>query len=193
MGNLKIKTYNKILKKHQKNGDLVQFERNVTDGEANISGFILQMSKDFILIQNVVDFRLDGYTIIRQDHYDRIRCNDYDRTYKKILGKEGILPQTFEIKNSININTWNSLFSDLRKKDFHVVVECEDLKKPTFIIGPVIKIGKKSAQIRYYDAEGVLEERPTKVKFKNITKIEFGDRYSTIFRKYLKQPKSIKK
>ena len=83
----------------------------------------------------------------------------------------------------MNIENWRTIFTDLKKNDFHVIVECENLNNPTFTIGPIVKINKKSVEIMYYDATGFLDDKPTKLKFKDITLAKFGTRYLKIFRK----------
>ena len=95
-------------------------------------------------------------------------------------------------RTEIDLSTWNTIFVDLKKSDIHVIVECEDLKKPTFTIGPIEKINKKSVFVRNYDANGQLDKKLTKLKFKDITLVKFNDDYSKTFRKYLKYPKAQK-
>src|SRR6478736_5588064 len=98
---MSIRQYNDMLKSHVEKKDYVKIKRTFTDGEANISGFILQMSKDFLLIQKEEEFFLNGYGIIRRDHFDAIRCNKFDRSFKRILKAEGIFDSDYGIKNNI--------------------------------------------------------------------------------------------
>lgn len=74
------KQYDDRIRNHIEKKDLVKIERTFTEGESNISGFILQSSKDFLLIQCEEEFYLNGYVIIRKDQFDNIRCNKFDRT-----------------------------------------------------------------------------------------------------------------
>ena len=181
-----IKGFDKKLKKYIDNKEIVKIYRTVTDGEANIFGFILEVSNQFLLIQNENDFTLDGYSIIKKNHFHSVRCNKLEKTTKRILKSEGITKADYGINKVIGLDNWKSVFEDLKRNDCHVIVECEDLKEPLFLIGEIVKISKKSVNILYYDAEGVFDSKPTKVRFKDITLVKFDDRYSTIFRKYLK-------
>ena len=182
----KVKAYDKMLKGFKENKSYVKIFREVMDGDSNVDGFILKMSKDFMLLQKGEEFRLNGYAIFRQDHYESIRYDATDQKYEKILNKEGVVKKEYGLKDKINLKTWNTIFSDLKKAKRHVIVECEDLKNPSFCIGPIEKINKKSVLVRYYDPLGMLDKKPTKINFKDITMVSFGDRYIEIFKKYLK-------
>lgn len=186
-----IEKFNQLLKKYKSKRKLVKINRTVTEGESNIFGVILNTSSDFMqLVENPTDFRLDGEIIIRMDHFDSIRCNKFDKTTKRILKKENELSKEKPKRTKIDISSWESIFSDLMKKNIHAIIECEDLKEPTFTIGPIEKVNKKSVEIRNYDATGQLNNELSKIKYKDITLLKFNDAYSMTFRKYLKNPKN---
>lgn len=182
----KVDEYNEALEAHMEDGDIVQFQRFVTNGEAHLSGIILDMSDDFLLVQVEDNFRLDGYAIIRKDHYDFLLWSEAEQKLEEIMYNEGELDD-LGIDESINMSSWKSIFADLQDHDYHVIVECEDLEDPLFMIGPIEKAKKKSVEITYYDHVGVLESTPSKVKYKDITLVRFGDRYTTMFGKYLEE------
>lgn len=181
-----IKKYDDMIKAHVDKKDFVKIKRTVTDGSADISGFILQMSKDFLLIQKEEEFYLNGYGIIRKDHFDVIRCNKFDKAFKRILKSEGIFDSDYGISKKIRLRDWRTIFEDLATHDYHVIVECEDLEDPLFLIGPIKKINKDSVQIQYYSPTGLLDKKPTTVKYKDITLVKFDDRYINVFKKYLR-------
>ena len=156
---MSVRQYDDMLKCHVDKKDYVKIKRIVTDGEANISGFILQMSKDFLLVQKEEEFFLNGYGIIRRDHYDAIRCNKFDKAFKRILKAEGIFDSDYGIKNKLRLNEWKTIFEDLMKNDYHVIVECEDLEDPLFVIGPIKKVNTDSVSIQYYDPTGLLDKK----------------------------------
>lgn len=185
----KIAAYNKLLRKYQTKRDFLKINRTVKEGEANIFGIILEFSDDFLQLAENDEFKFNGEIIIRMDHFDSIRCNKFDKTYKRILKKENQLSKRNPKRTKIDLSNWKTIFTDLKEADIHVIIECEDLKKPTFEIGPIEKINNKSVQLRNYDATGRLDKKPTRIKFKNITFVKFNEEYSTTFRKYLKQPK----
>lgn len=178
-----------MLQKYIDRKEYVTIKRTVTEGEANISGFLLKMSKDFLLMQKQEEFNLNGYGIIRMDHFDALRSNNVDKTFKKILRAEGIMAADYGIKNEIDLKSWQTIFHDLKKLDYHVIVECEDLEEPLFLIGPIKRVNKSAVGIQYYDATGQLDAELTMVKYDDITLVKFDDRYINIFRKYLRVKK----
>ena len=188
-----IKKYNKMLRKYQTKREFVKIARTVTKGEANIYGVILELSDNFMHLAENDEFKFNGEVIIRMDHFDSIRCNKFDKTFRKILAAEKQLSKSKPKRTQVDLTDWASIFTDLQKSDVHVTIECEDLKKPTFTIGPIEKINKKSVDIRNYDATGQLDKKVTRTNFKNITLLKYNEEYSTTFRKYLKQPKRSKK
>ena len=187
MGKSKSNKDSQLLNKHKKSSTLVEIQRSCCDGDANIHGFILKTSKKYMLIQKAEEFQLNGYTIIRRDQYDAIRNNDYDKTYKTILKKEGVLKKHLGLNHKITLNSWSSVFQDLKKLKKSIIVECENIKKSSFVIGPIAEVKSKSVLIKYFDPNGVLDSKPTRVQYKDITLVSFGDRYNEVFSKYLKK------
>ena len=181
-----VKEYDDMLQKYIDRRDFVKIKRTVTDGEADISGFLLNMTKDFLLIQKEEEFYLNGYGIIRKDHFDAIRNNKNDRALKRILKSEGILDADYGIDKKINLKNWETIFGDLKKFDYHVIVECEDLEESVFVIGPIKRVNKDSVSIQYYDPTGLLDKKLTTVKYKDVTLVKFDNRYINVYRKYLR-------
>jgi len=178
--------YDRLIQDYIRKKEIVKIFRTVTDGEANIHGFILEMSNDFLLIQTELEFYLNGYAVIRKDHFDSLRCNKFDKAFKKILTKEGIVKSDYGISKKIHLKNWQTIFASLKSHDLHIILECEDLKEPVFLIGPIKKVNNKSVSIQYYDPSGKLDKTATKVNYKDITLVKFDDRYLNVFRKYLK-------
>ena len=177
-----------MLAKYAVKKEFVKIYRKIFDIDNDLSGFILKITNKYLLIQIVDDFMFDGYAIIRLDDFDSIRSNSYDKTHKKVLKSEGTLDANHGLEININLNSWKDILSDLRKNDFHVIIESNKEDRLDFLIGPIKRISKDSVSIQYYDPTGKLEIKPTSIKMKDIRIIKFGDRYSSTFRKYLKPP-----
>ncbi|HEX6430367.1 MAG TPA: hypothetical protein VF008_21895 [Niastella sp.] len=190
--NKQIKAYDIMLQSHIDKKDFVNINRTFNGEEERIGGFILSMSKDFLLIQVDNELSFNGYAIIRKDQLDSLRCNKYDKTIKKIYKGEGLLKNGYGIDKNISLKSWQAIFSDLKKFDYHVIIECEDREESTFDIGPIKKALKGSVSIQYYDPTGQLENKLTPLKYSDITKVQFGDHYSMTYRKYLKPTKKEK-
>lgn len=175
--------YDKLLKSYIENQEFIKVEREFEGEDSHVSGFMLNFSQSFIFMQKEEDFRLDGYAIVPKDRFDSIRNNKFDKAHKKILKKEGITKRDYGIKNEIDLSNWKAVFKTLKKYNYHVIVECEDLDEPTFLIGPIKRINKKSVVIHYYDATGLLDQKPSKVNYEDITIVRFDERYLILSKK----------
>ncbi len=185
----KIDTYNNWLQKHIDNKNVVKIFRTFRGNEINITGFILSMTKDFLLLQVINEFMIDGFSIIRRDQFEGSRCNKFEKACKKILQAEGIIDKYYGIGKSISLTSWQDIFLKLKELDYHIILECENKRNPKFLIGPIQEATKNKISIQYYDATGKLDKKFSDVKYKEITRVTFGDGYSTTFRKYLRTTK----
>jgi len=182
----KIKEYDLQLQKYIDNKSFLKIFRAVCGEEENLSGFILAMSKNFLLLQLDYDFMLDGYAIIRKDDFDSIRHSSFERTQRKIFNAEGILATSYGFDKALPLTGWADILKTLKKYDFHVIIENINKDYLDFWIGEIKKVTDKSVSIHNYNADGELYDKPTNIKFDTISVVKFGDRYSTVFRKYLK-------
>jgi hypothetical protein len=189
----KINDYNNKISEHIEKCDFVKLQRKFKEKETLLNGIILKMSDKFLLVQRIEDFLINGFAIIRLDQFERIYFGKFEKAYKRILILENVLNEQPDVNMNINLNSWQSIFESLRKLDFHVSIECEDLEEPSFNIGPIKRISESSVSVQYFDPTGLLDDINTIIKYDNITLLEFGDRYSTIFRKYLRLPNKKRK
>ena len=187
-----VKSDDIILQNYIDKKAFVKINRTFKDYSENIRGFILKMTKDFLLVQLENNFFLDGYAIIRKDQFDSIRCSKYEKACKKILKAEGIFDDNYGINKDIDLTNWQSILKSIKALDFHVIIECEDLDEPDFIIGPIKRVTQNSTSIQFYDPTGLLEDNLSQVKYSDITIVKFDDRYTKTYRKYLRTNKLSK-
>ncbi|HKO82757.1 MAG TPA: hypothetical protein VJU78_20265 [Chitinophagaceae bacterium] len=183
----KIKDYNLMLQKYSDKKSFIKFYRTVCGQEENLSGFILGLSKHFVFIQLDYDFMLDGFAIIRLDDFDSIRHSSYERTQRKIFKCEGLLDNGFGFDKLMPLTSWTDIFKTLKKYNYHVIVENINKDYLDFWIGEIKSVTDKSVSIHNYNPDGELDDKPKNIKFETISVLKFGDRYSTTFRKYLKE------
>ncbi|OJJ20161.1 hypothetical protein BKI52_16955 [marine bacterium AO1-C] len=181
------------IKKHHQDQKFARITRKVAKDWKEISrGYIVGYSDDFVVLQESDDFKLLGFNVLPVDHLLEIRYNHYDKYYDKIMGWEEEKDK-IGLKTKVNLTDWKAVFKTFQKKKMSVIVECENPKINSFTIGQVKRITDKHVYILYFDAAGFLDEKPTKLKFENITKITFDDRYVDIFSKYTRKRKKRKK
>ncbi len=184
-----IKEYNLMLQRYIDRKAYVRIFRTVCGKEENLSGFILGISKQLLLLQLDNEFMLDGYAVIRLDDFDSIRHSSYERTQQKILRAEGHLSSGFGFDHPLPLAGWAVLLKTLKNYDLHVIVENFNKDFLDFWIGPIKRVSENSVSIHNYNPDGQLDAKPSAISLETISVLKFGDRYSTIFRKYLKTAK----
>jgi hypothetical protein len=182
----KINDSNAMLQKYCDKKSYLKIYRTVCNEEENLSGFILELSKNFIFLQLDYDFMFDGFAIIRQGDFDSVRHSSYERTKRRIFKSEGLLEKGFGFEKPLPLTSWNEIFKTLKKYDCHVIIENVNKDYLDFWIGEIKSVTDKSVSIHNYNPDGELDEKSKNIKFDTISVIKFGDRYSTTFRKYLK-------
>lgn len=175
------------IKDFYENPKLVRITRKVgEDWDELSSGYIVDFSNELIVLQECGDFELQGFSILPIKDFTKIRFNNNDKYYDKIMSLEN-QKKNIGIKTKLDITDWKTALKSLRKNKKNIAIECESPEIATFTIGPIKRINNKSVSIHNFDASGFFDEKPTKIKLKNITKILFDDRYIDVFSKYLRE------
>jgi hypothetical protein len=155
------------------------------------TGYIVDYSAHFVLVQEVSDFEVRGYMAFPVQDILNIRCNNNDKYYDKIMQWEG-LKDKIENKHTIDLSSWANILQCIKKAGFNVILQNEAPSDRSFDIGPVTKITKTSVYIRYFNAAGLLNDEPSKIGLNQISIVKFDDRYINIFSKYLRTRKPKK-
>jgi len=176
----------KRIQENTKQQKYSRITRKVSKKNKEIStGYIIKHSKNFLLLQDIENFNTKGFDIIQISKITEIRYNNYDAFYDKIFELEGE-KKNLGFEKEIELLNWETIFKSLQNIFSAIIIECESPKHDSFTIGPIVKVTSKSVFIRYFNPEGILEKVLTKIKFKHITKITLGDRYTELFSKYLR-------
>ncbi|HMI02150.1 MAG TPA: hypothetical protein VK541_06695 [Pedobacter sp.] len=180
-----MNTLSKI-KKHFKQKTYCTIIREI-DGKSagNFHGYIVDYTKEFLILQESDDFLLKGFKILPLDTVIKIRNNRNDKCCDKIMRSEKVWDEINYTRN-VDLTSWSTIFNSIQKLGFNVIIENEHPKESTFDIGPIIKVKEKYVRIWYFNAEGVFRTNTTKFKWKHITVVTFDDRYINVFSKYLK-------
>jgi hypothetical protein len=174
------------LQKYIDNKSFVKFFRTICGQEENLTGFILAMSEDFLLLQLGTDFMLHEYAIIKIGDYDSIRHSSYERTFKRIIKAEGIFATHYGFDKPLPLTSWNDILKTLKEYDTDVIIKNFRKDYLDFWIGSIKRVSDKSVSIHNYDPDGVLDSKPSLIQLDTINILTFGSRYLTIFKKYLR-------
>lgn len=147
------------------------------DSEWYVHYFPLKVNEQFFLGAVEFDFQLDGFRIcpvskINKVKIRRDKCLDIDIC-------EGVVDQLSTPK--VNISSWQQIFRSLKDMNRYVMIEDED----TVYIGAIMGIHKHSVTVKWFDADGIWQDKPAKIGFKNIHSVTFGSRYVDVFSRYI--------
>jgi hypothetical protein len=144
----------------------------------------LLLGQKLLLVQNIIDFQLDGYMIIRIKDISSVRSDESERFSEYIFKEEGMLNQ-IKVPTLINLENWKSSLQTIQTLRNNIIIECE--KENEFYIGKITKINSKSVFIFYFNGIGEWDQKPTEIFFKDITSVSFAGRYINIISKYIKE------
>lgn len=165
----------------------IKIRRSKIDAE-DLNVIPLGIGKNLVLFQDLYDFDLDGYIIIRIKDITSIVITKSQQFSQFILKEEDILNQIK--KPAINsIDNWENILTELSNFGKNIIVECESKETSKFFIGKIIAINKKSLFLLYFNGAGEWDEEPTEILLKDITSISFDSRYINIISRYLKPNK----
>lgn len=189
MSNKDLKTLLQQLQFHLSNKKYCTIKRQTGETDfVTSNGYILDYSNDFVLMQQVMDFKCLGYIIFPMYTLKEVRFNNNDKYYNKILVWEKEV-ELVSKKYDIDLMDWTTIFKTIKKTGLNVIIENEDPNDESFDIGPIIRITKTAVFIRYFNARGYLNAEPTKIRYDQITIVQFDNPYINVFSKYLRERK----
>lgn len=107
-------TIKQKIKFHKDNKYYTRISREVAKDfiETN-RGYIVDYSKDFVVLQETDDFKVLGYIILPINHITEIRFNNNDKYYNKIMiwEKES---EKVGISHKIDLSNWQTIFKSIK-------------------------------------------------------------------------------
>lgn len=144
-----------------------------------VYGFPAAVGEQLFLLAEEDDFVLDGFTVRRlRDIYE---FKSKKGMYQQISEAEGLT--RFEAP-AVDISDWRSVFLSLQKLRKNVIVENE-YGDGFFRIGRIEEVAEDHVLLRHYDADGIWQEEPARIEYREVTSVTFGSRYVEIFSKYV--------
>ena len=104
------------LNKHLNEKLYIRIKRGVKKNFSAIStGYIIDKSKNFILIKEVDEFNIDGFNIIPLNKIKSLRYNENDKYFDYITKSEFSEEVLTNKDVDIDLNSWEKIFQDLKK------------------------------------------------------------------------------
>jgi len=152
-------------------------------------GFPLAVSEEMLLMHEIVEFHLAGYSIMPIYEIRAVRSKKAERMVEKIFEGEGLMGR-IGIADVPPLNDWPELFQYFRRAQKLVQVEHFDTVEPgfsdeAFTVGKITGLSARSVAIRNFDTAGQWDSEATVIAYDNIKRIRFDNEYINIFSKYL--------
>jgi len=148
----------------------------------DIDGYVLGVAGDWVAIHKLVDgVYLDGYSVVRASDVAGVGdrdANGYVDRAVHALGRP-------DIDYSLPANPTTRTI--LRSAADHSLLTCihleMDVESP-MIVGRIVGLGARKYDLHFIHTSGVWESEPDRWWYGEVTRVEFGDRYSRALERY---------
>lgn len=175
----------KTLKTLKDKKNLGRFYITVDSVEKYIDGFVLDISKEFILVREFIDFTPKSLIIIPLNKLTKIKQDRKQKSFTRILKLEKRVDNAL-VFDKITLKSFAEIFKAIKKKHKYVIVEDVFEGESNFCIGEIARVNKESVSIYYFDITGKVDITTTTTPFKDIANVEYDSDYLNTFIRHLK-------
>ena len=179
-----FKEINKALANKLKDDELVEIFRSEID-EISSLGNVIALSQELLSFQNITDFCVDGYRIVRlKDITDISTCekNDTLSFMNMIYKKECLFPKSHSF---VEAKSWNGVFKSLSLSKTAVTVECAFDDAIDYYFGWIKAVNDNVATMQCFDGSGKRFKDEEKVNLNFVTQLMYGNKYIDLMAKYV--------
>lgn len=174
--------YRNIIKSCIGSNKQVSIEREEVDDEP-ITAIPIMVSQQLLLIHYLYDFYLDGFKVLCISDITNVKRGELEEFHDEIIYKEGILSLLYTPK--VSISSWNDFFRTMMKENKLIDISLEKVQDgTTFFVGKIKSTQKAFLELQEVDALGYYKHETTKLYYKDITLVSFGNKYSELLDKY---------
>jgi len=148
--------------------------------EQNRYGKIIEASKIWLLVENIEDFRIDGYCFYVWEVIANIWYRQQEKFTEKIKKRKAQYQD--DTIDKIWIEDFSSFFYSIR----HTLMMIET-KRWKNIFCKIVNINEKDILVKNFDSYGKREKKEERVQYKNIFCVEFSNDYLMTFKKYMEK------
>ena len=174
-----------VLEEHRQRRDLVSLRRDKIDDQA-IQGYVLAVSDELVALQFVYDFRLDGLRILRVRDVTGVACTSVDRFQRELLVREG-LEKAIPFGRTFALRDWRPLISQLAREFPLMILECEALDEPDFVIGRARSITETSVEFDHFSGVASWEAKPAMLALADLTSCQVETNYINVYRRHFER------
>lgn len=145
---------------------------------SNVLGRIEAVGAEWVLLGIINDLRLDGWECVRLADTTAVVRGASERFAEKIIRSEhpnDVGPPELALGNTVTL--LRSLGSTRL-----LALECEE--DGDFLLGYVVRVGPRSADVHAVSSTGTWGERAVRVQLADLTRVQFGTHYNAMFERY---------
>src|SRR5438046_1615892 len=172
--------------KHLKFQEMVDLKRAVTltpkyPPYDTAMGFPLAVSEEMLLLHEIVEFHLSGYSIMPIHEIRAVRSKKSERMVEKIFQAEGLM-KGVGLAEIPPLNDWPDLFTYFKRQNKLLQVEFFEtadagFSDEAFAVGRITGLSARSVGILNFDTSGNWESETTVIAYDNIKRIRFDTEY----------------
>ena len=180
--------------KHLKFQELVELKRVVTITPKyppydTAIGFPLAVSEEMLLMHEIVEFHLSGYSIMPIQEIRAARSKKSERTVERIFEAEGMMKKV-GIAEMPPMGDWPELFGWFKRQNKMIQVEFFENAEPGFsdesmAVGRITGLSARSVAVLSFDPAGNWDSEATVAAYDNIKRVRWDTEYIHVFSKYL--------
>lgn len=142
----------------------------------------LLVSEELLICAHDGDFLINGCGVYAIDSIARVVIKE--NKCLEISRAEGVPEQI--VTPDVAYESWTAFFASLPEGQ---LIGVDRIHPPEgeakFVVGHIVKTGRKRLHMRYVDSEGEWIDEVWRIRYEDITGVTFGDRYLNTFAKYL--------
>ena len=169
-----------VIKHYRESRSLVSITREDIDS-ATLQGFVVDYDSDWIALQYIHDFYLDGYLLLRRKDLTSLNCRATDVFQRHLLEEDGVLNQ---VNFSFRIPAGGiSEMLEQSPKDRVVILE-DETEYDLFLIGTFFGIEEDYVSLRFFSGAGRWDDEPAEIALEDITSFSFCTNYTLAYERY---------
>jgi hypothetical protein len=174
-----------VIKHYQESRSLVSLTRDKIDS-ATLQGFVVDYDADWIALQNVHDFYLDGYLFVRREDLTSMNCRATDAFQRHLLEADGVLAKVdfdFHLPGGGLAGLLGGLPSET------VVILEDETEDDLFLIGTLLRIEDSFVSLRFFSGAGRWDDEPAEIALEDVTSASFSTNYTLAYERHFAREK----
>jgi hypothetical protein len=174
------------LSTQHKNRHLVSVRRTGVDPNS-IQGFVVGLSEHLVALEYVHDFQIDGLLVLRRSDITDVRRKKTDEFQQALLKQEGITVGAQTPKQPLQLQSWQTVITQLSTLFPIMILERELRPEPTFSIGRVLKATAVQLEFRSFSGTARWYTKVERLKYAHLTALRVNARYANFYQRHFER------